>query len=59
MLTGGRVVFPVLGTEAYWLGVQAGQLGPAAALSLTLVPPLALVLWALFRLVDPPEERPR
>jgi len=49
----------VLGTEAYWLGVQAGQLGPAAALSLTLVPPLALVLWALFRLVDPPEERPR
>jgi multiple sugar transport system permease protein len=57
MLTGGRIVFPVVGTQAYWLAVKGGQLGPAAALSLTLVPPLLAALWWLFRLFDPPEER--
>jgi len=57
MLTGGRIVFPVIGTEAYWLAVKAGQFGRASALSLTLVPPLGLVLWALFRMFDPSEER--
>ncbi len=58
MLTGGRIVFPVIGTEAYWLAIKAGQFGPGAALSLTLVPPLLAALYGLFRIFDPPEERP-
>jgi multiple sugar transport system permease protein len=56
MLTGGRVIFPVIGTQAYWLGIQNGQLGQAAALSLSLVPLLVLALLVLFHLFDPPEE---
>jgi multiple sugar transport system permease protein len=56
MLTGGRVIFPVIGTQAYWLGIQNGQFGQAAALSLSLVPLLVLGLLVLFRLFDPPEE---
>ncbi len=57
MLTGGRVAFPVMGTQAYWLGIKAGQFGASAALSLTLVPPLLAALYWLFRIFDPPEER--
>jgi len=55
MLTGGRIVFPVIGTHAYWLAIKAGQFGPASALSLTLVPFLLGILFLLFRLFDPPE----
>jgi len=55
MLTAGRIVFPVIGTHAYWLAIKAGQYGPASALSLTLVPLLLGVLLLLFRLFDPPE----
>jgi multiple sugar transport system permease protein len=55
MLTAGRIVFPVIGTHAYWLAIKAGQFGPASALSLTLVPFLLAVLLVLFRLFDPPE----
>ncbi len=55
MLTAGRIVFPVIGTHAYWLAIKAGQYGPASALSLTLVPVLLGVLLVLFRLFDPPE----
>src|SRR6266508_1851040 len=55
MLTAGRIVFPVIGTHAYWLAIKAGQFGPASALSLTLVPFLLVVLFLLFRLFDPPE----
>ncbi len=55
MLTAGRIVFPVIGTHAYWLAIKAGQYGPASALSLTLVPLLLGVLLVLFRLFDPPE----
>ena len=54
MLTGGRIVFPVIGTQAYWLVIKAGQFGPASALSLTMVPFLLAVLFLLFRLFDPP-----
>ena len=53
-LTGGRVAFPVITTQAYWLAVFGAQFGPAAALSLTLVPPLLVVLIVLFRLFDAP-----
>jgi multiple sugar transport system permease protein len=57
MLTGGRIVFPVLGTYAYWLGIHHGELAAAAAWSLSLVPLLALALIMLFRWFDPREER--
>jgi len=58
MLTGGRIIFPVLGTYAYWLGVRNGDIAEAAAWSLSLVPVLALVLLLLFRWFDPPREAP-
>jgi multiple sugar transport system permease protein len=57
MLTAGRIVFPVVGTQAYWLAIHAGELGPASALSLLLVPFLLVALLVLFRLFDPPERR--
>jgi ABC-type sugar transport system permease subunit len=55
MLTAGRVVYPVIGTNAYWLAIRAGQFGPASALSLTLVPFFLAVLLVLFRIFDPVE----
>ncbi len=58
MLTGGRVIFPVIGTYAYWLGIRNGQLAEAAAWSLSLVPLLVVALFVLFRWFDPPEEKP-
>ena len=58
MLTAGRIVFPVLGTQAYWLAIHGGQFGPASALSLLLVPFLLGVLLLLFRLFDSPEREP-
>src|ERR671935_574759 len=36
MLTGGRIIYPVIATQAYWLAIRGGQLGGASALSLTL-----------------------
>jgi ABC-type sugar transport system permease subunit len=58
LLTGGRIIFPVLGTYAYWLGIRNGDLAEAAAWSLSLVPLLALALVVLFRWFDPPREEP-
>jgi multiple sugar transport system permease protein len=58
MLTAGRVVFPVIGTQAYWLAIKAGQFGPASALSLMLVPFLLGSLLVLFRLFDSPDGEP-
>jgi ABC-type sugar transport system permease subunit len=55
LLTGGRIVYPVIGTHAYWLAIRGGQFGPASALSLMLVPFLLGVLVLLFRAFDPPE----
>ena len=55
MLTAGRIVFPVIGTQAYWLAIHGGQFGPASALSLMLVPLLLGALLLLFRLFDSPE----
>jgi ABC-type sugar transport system permease subunit len=55
MLTGGRIVYPIVGTHAYWLAIRGGQFGPASALSLTLVPFLLAVLVLLFRIFDAPE----
>ena len=56
MLTAGRIVFPIIGTHAYWLATKAGQFGPASALSLMLVPFLLGILLVLFRLFDPPRQ---
>jgi multiple sugar transport system permease protein len=56
MLTAGRIVFPIIGTHAYWLAIKGGQYGAASALSLTLVPLLLGVLLVLFRLFDPPQQ---
>ena len=56
MLTAGRIVFPVIGTHAYWLAIKGGQFGPASALSLTLVPFLLGALFVLFRFFDRGEE---
>jgi len=56
MLTAGRIVFPIIGTQAYFLAIKAGQFGPASALSLTLVPFLLAVLLVLFRWFDPPRQ---
>ena len=58
MLTGGRSIYPVIGTYAYWLGIRDGRFAEAAAYSLSLVPLLLLALWALFRWFDPPAEEP-
>jgi ABC-type sugar transport system permease subunit len=58
MLTGGRVIFPVLGTQAYWLGIRNGEFAEAAVRSLSLVPLLVLALMLLFRWFDPPREKP-
>jgi multiple sugar transport system permease protein len=58
MLTAGRIVFPVVGTQAYWLAIKSGQFGPGSALSLALVPFLLAVLFVLFRVFDRPETRP-
>jgi len=52
MLTGGRIIFPVIGTYAYWLGIRNGQFAEAAAWSLSLVPLLVLALLVLFRWFD-------
>jgi len=58
MLTGGRVIFPVVGTYAYWLGIRSGEFAEAAAWSPSLVPLLLLALAVLFRWFDPPREAP-
>src|SRR5262249_5395068 len=55
MLTGGRIVFPVLGTQAYWLGIRSGQFAEAAARSLSMVPLLIVALALLFRGFDSAE----
>ncbi len=52
MLTAGRIIFPVIGTHAYWLAIKDGQFGPASALSLMLVPLLGAALLLLFRHFD-------
>jgi ABC-type sugar transport system permease subunit len=59
MLTGGRVVFPVVGTQAYWLGIKAGQFAEGAARSLSLVPLLVLAMLLLFHWFDRHEEEDR
>ena len=56
MLTGGLIVFPLVGTHAYWLAIKSGQFADAAAWTLSLVPLLLIALFFLFRWFDPREE---
>ena len=55
MLTAGRIVFPVIGTQAYWLAIHGGpvrtRLGAVADPG---APFLLGVLLVLFRMFDPP-----
>ncbi len=57
MLTGGRIIFPVIGTYAYWLGIRDGRFAEAAAFSLSLVPLLLVGLFILFRWFDPSQQK--
>jgi ABC-type sugar transport system permease subunit len=57
MLTAGRIIFPVVGTHAYWLAIKGGQFGAASALSLVLVPFMLVALVVLFRWFDRAEPR--
>src|SRR4029077_12640128 len=57
MLTAGRIVFPVIGTQAYWLAIHGGEPGSASALSLLFVPLPLPPLLVLFRVFDPPREK--
>jgi multiple sugar transport system permease protein len=59
MLTGGRVVFPVLGTQAYWLAIKTGRFAEGAARSLSLVPLLVLAMLLLFHWFDRRENEDR
>jgi ABC-type sugar transport system permease subunit len=54
--TGRRDVYPIVWTHAWRSAIFAGQWGQGAALSLILVPALAAILVASFRLFEPLEE---
>ena len=54
--TGRRDVYPIVWTHAWRSAIFAGQWGQGSALSLILVPALAAILLASFRLFEPREE---
>ncbi len=53
--TGSRDVYPIVWTHAWRSAIFAGQWGQGSALSLILVPALAAILLACFRLFEPLE----
>jgi len=53
--TGSRDVYPIIWTHAWRSAIFAGQWGQGSALSLILVPALAAILLACFRLFEPLE----
>lgn len=55
-LSGYRDVYPVVWTLADHLAITGGQWGRAAALSLILLPVLALILFVCYRYFDPLED---
>jgi len=57
-MTGGRVVYPIVWTQAIHYATFGGQWGKALALSLISLPVLLLILLACFRLFEPLEESP-
>lgn len=54
--TGSRDVYPIVWTHAWRSAIFAGQWGQGSALSLILVPALAVILLISFRLFEPLEE---
>jgi ABC-type sugar transport system permease subunit len=58
MLSGFRITYPIIWTQAFDLAITGGQWSKAAALSLVLLPVLAAVLCVCYRLFEPLEEDP-
>ena len=58
MLSGLRITYPIVWTQAFHLAIIGGQWGKAAALSLILVPVFALILLVCYRLFEPLEDDP-
>jgi multiple sugar transport system permease protein len=54
--TGGRDVYPIIWTHSFQYALLAGQWGKASALSLILVPLLAVFLFACYHLFEPIED---
>ncbi len=55
-MTGGRVVYPIIWTQAIHYAMLGGQWGKALALSFIPLPVLLLILLACFRLFEPLED---
>lgn len=58
MLSGQRITYPIVWSQAFDLAIIGGQWGKAAALSLILLPVLVLILFVCYRLFEPLEEDP-
>jgi multiple sugar transport system permease protein len=56
MLSGFRITYPIIWTQAFDLAITGGQWSKAAALSLILLPVLAVILFVCYRLFEPLEE---
>ncbi len=50
--TGGRIIFPIVGTQAYMQGIFIGRVGYAAALTMTQLPVALLLAWLGLRWVE-------
>jgi multiple sugar transport system permease protein len=50
--TGGRITFPIVGTQAYMQGIFIGRVGYAAALTVTQLPIAILLAWLGLRWVE-------
>lgn len=50
--TGGRITFPIVGTQAYMQGIFVGRVGYAAALTMTQLPIAVLLAWLGLRWVE-------
>ena len=50
--TGGRIIFPIIGTQAYMQGIFIGRVGYAAALTMTQLPVAILLAWLGLRWVE-------
>jgi multiple sugar transport system permease protein len=57
-MTGGRIVYPIVWTQAMHYAMLGGQWGKAFALSFIPLPVLLLILFVCYRLFEPLEEDP-
>ena len=58
MMTGGRIVYPIVWTQAMHDALIGGLWGKSLALSLIPLPVLLLILLVCYRLFEPLEEDP-